>query len=407
MNVVYKRCAGLDVHKKTVVVCVRIPRKKGEVRTFSTTTKGLRELAQWLLDNDVTHAAMESTGIYWRPVYNILDGTGCELLLVNAHHIKQVPGRKTDVKDAEWIAELLQHGLLTSSYVPNRGQRELRDLVRYRRKQIQMRTSEVQRLQKTLEAANIKLASVISDVTGVSGIAILRAIIEGETDPAKLAALGNNRLRATKDELQEALEGLQGEHQRMLLRCQLRHIDFIDGELANLDAEISKRTNSFAEEVKSVDDVPGIGKRAAEDILAETGVDMERFPTDAHFTSWGKVCPGSNESAGKRKSGRTGKGNPWLRGALIEAAWAAVRKKDSFFSVLYRRLAMRRGKLRAIVAVARRILQTIYFMLKRKEPYREINTAELEQAGRDGIARRAVRRLNRLGFHVTLDPLTA
>lgn len=406
MNVVYKRCAGLDVHKKTVVACVLTP-KKSEVRTFSTTTRGLRELAKWLLDNGVTHVAMESTGIYWRPVYNILDGTGCELLLVNAHHIKQVPGRKTDVKDAEWIAELLQHGLLKSSYVPNREQRELRDLVRYRRKQTQMRASEVQRLQKTLEAANIKLSSVISDVTGVSGIAILRAIIEGETHPEKLAALGSDRLKATKEELAEALDGIQGEHHRTLLRSQLRHIEFIDGALELLDAEIAKRTSAFAEEVKSVDGVPGIGQRAAEDILAETGVDMERFPTDANLTSWGKLCPGNNRSAGKSKSGRTGKGNPWLRSALIEAAWAAVKKKDSFFNQLYRRLAMRRGKLRAIVAVARRILQTIYFMLKRKEPYREINTAELEQSNRDGIARRAVSRLNRLGFHVTLAPLAA
>jgi len=356
----------------------------------------------WLEEQQVTHVAMESTGVYWKPVYNLLEETECELLLVNAHHIKQVPGRKTDVKDAEWIANLLQHGLLTSSFVPDRAQRELRELVRYRRRLVQTRSSEVQRLQKVLEGANLKLASVISDVTGVSGMAILTAIIEGETDPAILAALGGARLKASKEELTEALDGIQGHHQRMLLKSQFRHIQFLNDELKRLDEEVAKRTLPFLEAVQVLDEIPGIGRRGAEDILAEIGTDMDQFPSDAHIASWAKVSPGSNESAGKKKSCRTGKGNPWLRSALVEAAWAAVRKKDSFYADLYRRLSARRGKLRAIVAVARRILQTIYFMLKRKEPYREIGPA-LQQANRDNQARRAVSRLNKLGYKVILE----
>ncbi len=406
MKIEYARVAGLDVHKKTVVACVVTPEGR-ETRTFSTRTRGLRNLIVWLEEQQVTHVAMESTGVYWKPIYNLLEETECELLLVNAHHIKQVPGRKTDVKDAEWIANLLQHGLLTSSFVPDRAQRELRELVRYRRKLVQTRSSEVQRLQKVLEGANLKLSSVISDVTGVSGMAILNAIVEGETDPETLASFGNERLKASKEELAEALDGIQGDHQRMLLKSQFRHIEFLNQELERLDHEVAKRTVPFATELKTVDDIPGIGRRGAEDILAEIGTDMNQFPSDAHLSSWAKVSPGSNESAGKKKSGRTGKGNPWLRSALVEAAWAAVKKKDSFYGDLYRRLSVRRGKLRAIIAVARRILQTIYFMLKRKEPYRELNNAELEQANREHRARRAVKQLTKLGYHVTLEQLAS
>ena len=316
MKIEYARVAGLDVHKKTVVACVVTPEGR-ETRTFSTRTRGLRNLIVWLEEQQVTHVAMESTGVYWKPIYNLLEETECELLLVNAHHIKQVPGRKTDVKDAEWIANLLQHGLLTSSFVPDRAQRELRELVRYRRKLVQTRSSEVQRLQKVLEGANLKLSSVISDVTGVSGMAILNAIVEGETDPETLASFGNERLKASKEELAEALDGIQGDHQRMLLKSQFRHIEFLNQELERLDHEVAKRTVPFATELKTVDDIPGIGRRGAEDILAEIGTDMNQFPSDAHLSSWAKVSPGSNESAGKKKSGRTGKGNPWLRSALV------------------------------------------------------------------------------------------
>ncbi len=409
MNVVYARCAGLDVHKKTVVACVVTPEGR-EVRTFGTRTRGLRELAAWLEERQVTHVAMESTGVYWKPVYNLLEETECALLLVNAHHIKQVPGRKTDVKDAEWIANLLQHGLLTSSFVPDRKQRELRELVRYRRKLVQMRSSQVARVQKVLEGANIKLASVVSDVMGVSGKSMLTAIVEGETDPERLAALGKDNLKASKEELAEALDGIQGVHQRMLLKSQLAHIDFIDAELKQLDQEVERRTNLFPDDIKALDEIPGIARRGAEDILAEIGTDMDQFPSANHITSWGKLCPGNNESAGKKKSGRTGKGNPWLKSALVEAAWAAVRKKGCFYGDLYRRLSMRRGKLRAIVAVARRILETIYFILKRKEPYREINVDELNKAQREHQLRRALRNLARLGYAVApehLEPLAS
>lgn len=406
MKIEFARCAGLDVHLKTVVACVVTPEGR-ETRTFSTRTRGLRELVAWLEAKQVTHVAMESTGVYWKPVFNLLEETECELLLVNAHHIKQVPGRKTDVKDAEWIANLLQHGLLTSSYVPDRDQRELRELVRYRRKLIQTRASEVQRVQKVLEGANIKLSSVISDITGVSGMAILGAIIEGETDPATLAALGHKRLRASKEEIAEAVDGIQGAHQRMLMKAQFRHIEFLNQELQRLDDEVAKRTVPFDEQVAALDAIPGVARRSAEEILAEIGLDMEQFPSDAHLTSWAKVSPGNHESAGKKTSGKTGKGNRWLRSALVESAMSAIKVKDTFYGDIYRRLALRRGAKRAIFAVARRILQTIYFMLKRREPYRELNTAELQQSLREQRARRAVRQLNKLGYHVSLDPLAS
>lgn len=445
MQVVYKRCAGVDVHKKSVVVRI-LTAERQETRTFHTTTRRLQDLAQWLKAEKISHVAMESTGCYWKPVWNILEReTDCELMLVNAKHMKQVPGRKTDVKDAEWIAELLQHGLLTASYVPSQAHRELKELTRFRRTTIQARAQLIQRLQKILEGANIKLESVISDVMGVSGKAMILAMARGETDPEKLAALAHPSLRATPEQLIEALEGVVGEHQRILLASIIRQVDMFDQEIARLDQIVAERMETLVpkgdgdepgpggapplaregtptdpspkrrapkteppppgpvnQAVVRLDGIPGIATRTAQDILAEIGVDMSPFPTAAHLTSWAKLCPGNNESGGKRKSGKTGQGNKWLRSTLVDVAWAAVRKKGSYFGDLYRRLSGRRGKKRAIVAVARSILEAIYYMLKRGDDYRELGETYLEQLRRDKIVRQATRRLVRLGYSVTL-----
>jgi transposase len=322
-------------------------------------TADLLKLADWLVSQGVTHVAMESTGVYWKPVYNLLEDTGMNVLVVNAQHIKAVPGRKTDVKDAEWIGDLLRHGLLRGSYIPDRPQRELRELVRYRKSLVQERSREVNRIQKVLEGANIKLGSVATDVLGVSGRAMLQAIIEGTLDPKVLAGMAKGKLRKKQDELELALDGLLGSHQRMLLQTQLAHLDFLDGQITELSTEIAKRMDPFEEALDRVDTIPGLGRRACEQILAETGMDMSRFPTAAHLASWAKVCPGNNESAGKRKSGQTGHGNPWLRHALIEAARAAARTKNTYLAALYHRIAARRGANRAAVAVAHAILVII------------------------------------------------
>ena len=329
MEVLHERCAGLDVHKKSVSGCVLVPEGR-EKRSFGTTTRQLRELADWLEGYGVSQVAMESTGVYWKPVYNLLEERGFQILLVNAKHIKAVPGRKTDLSDAEWIAQLLRHGLLRGSYVPSRPERELRELVRHRRTLIRQRAETVNRIQKVLEGANIKLASVASDVLGASGRAMLEAMVAGEEDPAQLASLARGTLKGKRAELEEALEGSLRPHQRLLLASLLRQVEFLDREIAGLDEEVARRMRPFEPALEQLDTIPGIGRRLAEEIVAETGTDMSRFPTEAHLASWAKVCPGNHESAGKRLSGRTGKGNPWLRTALVEAAWAAARTKGTF-----------------------------------------------------------------------------
>ena len=340
MQVVYERCCGLDVHKKTVVACV-ITADGKEIRRFGTMTKDLLRLADWLAEQQVTHVAMESTGVYWKPVFNLLEDD-FELVLANAYHIKVVPGRKTDVKDAEWIADLLKHGLIRGSFIPDRPQRELRELLRYRRRLIQQRAQVTNRIQKVLEGANVKLSSVASNVVGASGRAMLEAMVAGEQDSKALASLAKGRLREKRPALEDALEGLMASHQRLMLQSQLRHLDFLDQEVAQLDEEVSARTAPFEEAVRRLDEIPGVGLRTAEQILGEIGLDMSRFPTPAHLASWARLCPGNNESAGKHKSGRSGKGNPWLSSTLIEAARAAARTKDKYLSAQYRRIAARR-----------------------------------------------------------------
>jgi len=403
MRVVYRCCCGLDVHKRTVTACVITPEGR-ETRTFKTMTAELLELADWLVAKDVTHVAMESTGVYWRPVYNLLEGLDMILLVVNARHIKAVPGRKTDVKDAEWIADLLRHGLLRGSYIPDRPQRELKEVVRYRRILIRERGRIICRIQKVLEGANIKLSSVASDIVGMSGRMILQAMINGIEDPKELAAMAKGKLRKKTQSLEDALLGLMGTHQRRLLEYELEHLDFLDLKIARLDTDISENMRPYDSIIELIDTVHGVGRRGAEELLAEVGPDMvSRFPDAHHLASWAKICPGNNESAGKRKSGKTGHGNPWLRSVLVEMAWAAIRVKGGYYSSLYHRLAGRRGKKRAIVAVAHSILLTIYSMLKNNTVYQDLGERFHDLLNPEQVLRRAIKRIERLGYKVSVE----
>ena len=446
MEVLYARCAGLDVHKKTVVACrVFTPesgRKQQEVRTFGTTTRELLALLDWLRESGCTHVALESTGEYWKPVYNLLEGHA-ELLLVNPQHVKNVPGRKTDVRDAEWLADLLRHGLVKGSFVPGRPQRELRDLTRGRCNLIEERTRIVNRLQKVLEDANIKLGDVASDVTGVSGRAMLMALCRGETDPEVLADLARGVLREKREALAAALEGRVHPHHRFLLAQHLEHLAFIETQITGFDREIEVRIEemsapphdapptdgsakdpapggptgkrglppttppSYARAVELALPIPGIGPRAVQAIFAEMGVDMGRFPSPSHLTSWAGVAPGNRESAGKRLSGKTTHGNAALRKALVQAAHGACRARDTSFKALYHRIAARRGKKRAIVAVARAILVVLYHVLLYQEPYRELGEGYLEERKREETVKHLTQRLRKLGCNVTVTPVAA
>ena len=401
MRVVHERCAGLDVHKSSVVACAMLPEGK-QLRTFGAMTSQLEQLAQWLQGLGVAAVAMESSGVYWKPVFNILEVAGFELLVVNARHIKAVPGRKTDVKDAEWIADLLRHGLLKPSFIPNREERELRELTRYRRTLIEERAHEVQRLQKVLEGANIKLEDVISNVVGLNGRRFLNALIEGDYDPEVVAATANYGLQRKQEILAQALHGTLGAHQRFLLDQLLSHIDFLEQRIVTLDQEVQSRTRPFEPLIARLDQIPGLGTRAAQEILAEIGTDMSRFPSHRHLASWAKVCPGNNESAGKRRSGYAGKGNRWLRSILVQCAWSATRKKDSYFKAQYHRLAARRGQRRALLAVGHTLLTVIYHLLRDGVVYQDLGPNYFDQRDRSQIARQAVRRLERLGYHVSL-----
>jgi transposase len=443
MEVIYERCAGLDVHKKTVVAC-RVHskgrgRKAQETRSFGTTTPELLGLLDWLSEWECSHVAMESTGEYWKPVYNILEGE-VEILLVNARDIKAVPGRKTDVGDAEWIADLLRHGLLRASFVPPRPQRELRDLTRQRSNLVRERTAVVNRLQKVLEGANIKLASV-TKATGVSVREMVEAMVKGESDPAALAEMARGRLRGKRGELEQALTGRIGTHHRFLLDSHLRHIDFLDEQIERFSVEIAARMEDLnphfdpptgssadagvegsagsqaeslaptgltaAQAVALLDTIPGIARWQAEVILAEIGLDMGRFPTAAHLAAWAGVAPGNNESAGKRRSGKTRPGNPTLRRTLTLVAHAAAHSKNSYLAAQYHRLAARRGAKRATVAVAHSILVIIYHLLTRQEPYRELGGNYFDERKRDSVTNRLVRRLEKLGYEVALGPKPA
>jgi transposase len=401
MQVMYERCAGLDVHKKTVVACVVTPEGQ-EIRTFGTMTAELLTLADWLLISGCTHVAMESTGDYWKPVFNILEGM-FEVLLVNAQHVKAVPGRKTDVKDAAWLAELLQHGLLRASFIPPVAQRELRDLTRYRSTFIQERVTLINRVQKLLEDANIKLAAVASDIMGVSGRAILAALLVGHADPQALAELAKGRLRSKREQLTKALEGRVKPHHRFVLTELLSQIDSLDETIARFDTRIQEICGPFEEAVGLLDTIPGVARRTAEMIVAEIGTDMTRFPSADHLASWAGVAPGNYESAGKRASGKTRKGNRFLRTSLVQAAHAAARTKGTYLSAQYRRLATRRGKKRAILAVAHSILVMAYYMIQRQEPYHEAGADFFDRLQPEDTARRLVKRLEQLGYQVTLQ----
>jgi transposase len=401
MEVVYSRCCGLDVHKTMVVACVIIPGNK-ETRTYSTVTPELLKLKEWLSQCQVTHVAMESTGVFWKPIFNLLEDA-FTLLLVNAQHIKAVPGRKTDVKDAEWIADLLRHGLVRSSFVPERSQRELRELVRYRRTMIEERASEVNRIQKVLEGANIKLSSVATDIMGVSGKAMLEAMIKGVDDPQVLADMAKGTLRKKKASLEEALQGIISNQQKMLLKIQIEHLEFLDKQIEQLDEEINKRMQPIEESIKSLDDIPGMDRRNAEEVLAEIGTDMTRFPTSAHLSSWAGLCPGNNESAGKRKSGRTRNGNRWLCSALVRAARSTTRRSNNYLAALYHRIVRRRGDKRAIFAVAHSMVVIIYNMLKSKSVYHDLGELYFDKCDQERLVRRTVQRLEKLGFNVSLQ----
>ena len=405
MEVVYERCCGLDIHKKVVVACLVTPgagaKPMKEIRSFGTMTADLLELSDWLLAAGCTHVAMESTGVYWKPIYNLLEDQ-FNLLLVNAQHIKAVPGKKTDVKDSEWIADLLRHGLLKGSFVPEREERELRELTRYRTSLVRERTAEINRLQKTLEGANVKLASVVSDVTGVSARRLLAALLNGdETDRAHLESLVDPKMKKKVPELEKALAGRFGPHQRFLLARHLRHIEELDQLITEVSEEIARRMAPFETDIALLDTIPGIGRWSAEVILAEIGLDMSRFPTAGHLASWAGMCPGHHESAGKRKSGKTRKGSPWLRVTLTESAYAAGRGK-TYLSAHYHRLIARLGKKKTAVAVGHSILVIVYHVLTRHEPYTDLGRDYFEQRNRDSLERRLIKRLEALGNHVTI-----
>jgi transposase len=405
LSVLYACCAGLDVHKKTVVACLLLTAATGrtsrEVRTFATTTAGLLALCDWLTSQGVTHVAMESTGIFWRPVFNLLEGS-LEVILVNAQHMKAVPGHKTDIKDSEWIADLLRHGLLTASFIPPKPIRDLRDLVRFRKNVVQLRSQAINRVQKVLETANIKLASVASDVLGKSGRAMLQGLLAGVSDADTLAELARGRLRAKLPALREALEGRVEPTHRTLLRHLLDQIRFLEGDLERLQGEIETQLAAYEPQVTRLMQIPGIGRSAAGAILAEIGTDMSRFPSAKHLASWAGVAPGNRQSGGKRLKAHTNKGDTHLRAVLAEVVWVISRTKDNYLSAQYHRLARRIGAKRAIVAVSHSLLVIIYHLLRANQDYHDLGPHFFETLDTTRQRDSAVRRLQALGYKVTL-----
>ena len=431
MDVTYTHCAGLDVHKKTVVACCLTPGPDGqlrsETRTFGTMTQDLLALSDWLTSLGITHVAMEATAELWKPVYNLLEANFV-VLVVNAQHIKTVPGRKTDCKDAAWIADLLRHGLLRGSFIPPLPQRDLRDLTRQRTNLIQQRAMVVNHLHKVLEWANLKLGAVASNLAGVSARAMLTALVGGEADPTILAELAQGRLRQKRAALEQALAGFVRDHHRFLIAGHLSQLEFLDEQvelfdrqIAHLiavdgaasaapDAEAPSATAAplaWEQAVALLDTIPGVGRALAEVLVAEIGTDMGRFPSAAHLASWARVAPGNNESAGKRRSGRTGQGNSWLRSSLVQAAHAAVRVKDTYFAQVYRRLAGRRGSKKAIMAVAHRLLIAVYYILLRHEPYRAPGASAMDDRRHEQVLNRMLHRIAKLGYTVQLEPSRA
>jgi transposase len=401
MDVVIERACGMDVHKDNITACIMTPEGK-EIQTFSTKTVFLLQLVDWIKQHKCTHVAMESTSVYWKPIVNLLEAEDIEFLVVNAQHMKAVPGRKTDVKDAEWIAKLLRHGLLKASFIPDRNQRELRELVRYRRSIIEERARQHNRIQKVLEGANIKLGSVVSDIMGVSSRDMLDAIADGEENPEKLANFARRTMKKKKDELELALKGYINPHQRLMLKTILGHIDFLTEQIEMLDQEVTKRVNTYQEDIERLDSIPGIATRMAEQILAEIGTNIkEQFPSAAHMCSWAGLVPGHNESAGKRKSSKTKKGNKYLRSALTEAAHS-VRGSKNYLGALYRRTASRKGKKRAGIVVAHAMLRISYYLLTRKEMYVDLGEDYFDKQRQQSIVRHSLRRLESLGYIVSL-----
>jgi len=403
MQVLYSRCAGLDVHKDTVVASARLATGRDvsvEVRTFATTTAGLLALSAWLAERGCTHVAMEATGVYWKPVWHVLSDGDFALVLANAAQVKNVPGRKTDVADATWLADLLAHGLVRASFVPDAPTQALRALLRTRKQLVRERASHVQRLQKTLEDANIKLASVLADVTGVSGRAIVEALVAGETDPATLAALAHQRVKAPREKLTEALRGRVTSHHRFLLRLHLRQVDALEAAVAEIDREVEADLEPFRAAVRLLSSIPGVSALSAEVIVAEIGTDMGRFPSAGHLLSWAGLCPRSDESAGKRRSTRLRHGAPWLKTTLVQCAWAAARKKGGYLQAQFQRLRARRGPKKAICAVAASILTAAYHMLRDGTFYQDLGPDHLSRRTKGDRTVRLVRHLTALGYTV-------
>ena len=409
MRIVYKRCCGLDVHKKVIVACLLLLEPDGElckeIRKFGTMTEDLLALLDWLQQAGCTHVAMESTGVYWKPIYNILEGQ-LEVVVVNAQHLKGVPGRKTDVLDAEWLAECFQLGLLKASFIPPAPLRQLRDLTRYRTSLIRERGRTANRLQKVLEDANIKLASVVTDIQGVSAWAMLQAIVEGNTDAEAMADLAKGRLRKKREQLVSALSGRVKPHHQFLIAEHLSQIEYLEEAIQRLSAEVGERLRPFELQVKQLDSIPGIGRQLAEVLLAEIGWDMSRFATAKNLASWAGMCPGNNESAGKRRNGKTRKGSRWLRHALIEAAHGAARTKNKYLKSHYHRVAAHRGKKKALVAVGHSILIISYHLLTRGQDYSDLGTNYFDERDRTAVQHRCVKRLEKLGYKVSLQPTT-
>jgi transposase len=406
MELLIARCAGLDVHQATVVATVRVPDEQGGrmcvTETFGTMTADLLALRDWLQAYGVTHVALESTGVYWKPIYYVLED-GFKLLLINMQELKRVPGRKTDVKDSEWLAQLLECGLLKASFVPPPAIRELRDVTRYRVQQVQDRAQEVNRLCKVLEDAGLKLTSVVTDVMGASGRAMLRALVEGTTDPTVLADLARGKLRQKLPLLQRALQGRFRPHHAFLIEQIFAKIDFLDETLDRLMTEINRRLGPFEPMLTALDTIPGVDRIGAISIVAETGGDMSRFPSAGHLCSWGAMCPGQNESAGKRRSGKTRKGNRYLRRTLIQAALGATRKKGSALQAQYHRVKRHRGHKKAVVAVGHQILEIAYYIMRDGVTYRELGSDYFDKRQAERAVRRHIRQLEALGFHVTIE----
>jgi transposase len=420
MDVMHERVAGLDVHKATIVACVRLMaggKVSRECRTFDTTTAGLEALLSWLTESGCTHVAMEATGVYWKPVWNILSEGKFELMVANAAHIKNVPGRKTDMNDAMWIADLVSCGLIKASFVPDQEIQELRALLRARKQLTREQTSQVQRIQKTLEEANIKLDTVISDILGVSGRRMIEAMIDGLRNPFKLAELADRRIKASRKTLYDALHGRLTDHHRFMLRLYLRQYDAlagaiaeidqeIDAAIARMDAEVVAGQATFCSLIGLLCTIPGVGELAATTILAEIGPDMGRFPTAGHLLAWAGLCPGQNESAGKRKSSRLRKGSPWLKTVLVQCAWAATRKKDSYYKAQFNRLRGKHGAKKAICAVAASMLTAVYHMLKDGTHHQDLGANHFDRRSTEIKAKRLAAQIAKLGFQVELRPLT-